>query len=564
MIANIQIKNFAIVDQLSLDLQTGMTVLTGETGAGKSILLDALNLALGDRADSGNIRHGAERAEISVLFQVEPDSLALSWLQEQSLDEDDECLIRRVISREGRSRGFINGSPVPMQSLKTLGEMLVDIHGQHEHQSLLKRDIQRQLLDDYAGNQSLLNQLSNCYRLWRQKQDELASLKQNASDRQARIELLQYQVTELDKLALLPDELTSLTDEQQKLANADHLRNTTQQNLHELYESEQGNLHQSLSHIIRSLEELQTIDPALKDVIDMLHTAAIQVQESGSDLRNYLDNIELDPEKLAWVEDRLGWVHELSRKHQIEPGALSEHHQQLLNELGNLKQDDQNLDSLDAELSELASQYQTLASNLGKQRSKAAKKLNKTVTTIIRELGMPSTEFEIQLISTNAAHPSINGNEEIEFMICPNPGQPAKPLRKIASGGELSRISLAIQTVLANTTHIPTLIYDEVDAGIGGPTAEVVGKNLRTLGSNHQILCVTHLAQVASQAHQHLKVSKTLDKKSTSSAVTTLNPEQRIEETARMLGGLDLTEQSLSHAREMIEHAQESKKRKQA
>jgi len=564
MIANIQIKNFAIVENLSLDLQTGMTVLTGETGAGKSILLDALNLALGDRADSDNIRHGADRAEICVLFQIEAGSAALQWLQEQSLDENDECLIRRVVNREGRSRGFINGSPVPMQSLRVLGEMLVDIHGQHEHQSLLKRDIQRQLLDDYAGNQSLLNQLGNCYRLWRQKQDELATLKQNASDREARVELLQYQVSELDKLELQQNELSSLTDEQQKLANADHLRNTAQQNLHELYEAEQGNLHHSLSQIIRSLDELQSIDPALKDVINMLHTAAIQIQESGTDLRNYLDNIELDPERLAWVEERLGLVHELSRKHQIEPDALSEHHQQLILELSNLKQDDQNLDSLENELTELLTQYQTLASKLSKQRNKAANNLNKTVTTIIRELGMPSTEFEIQLSTNDATQLSGNGNEQIEFMICPNPGQPAKPLRKIASGGELSRISLAIQTVLANTTHIPTLIYDEVDAGIGGPTAEVVGKNLRTLGENHQILCVTHLAQVASQAHQHLKVSKAHYKKSTSSAVAGLDSEQRIEETARMLGGLDLTEQSLSHAREMIERAQENKARKQA
>ena len=560
MLNHISIRHFAIVEELSLDLQSGMTVLTGETGAGKSILLDALNLALGDRADINNIRHGEDRAEISVQFTINKDSAAYQWLNEQALDQEDDCLIRRVISREGRSRGFINGSPVPMQSLKELGEMLVDIHGQHEHQSLLKRDIQRQLLDECAGNQSLLLDVQKHYRLWRQKNQQLDELQQSASDRQARIELLSYQLKELDSLNLSDNELQELPEEQMRLANAEKLRNTVQLCLHDLYESDSNNTHQQLSNSIRSLQELVDFDPGLQDIIDMLNNAAIQIQESSDDMRNYMDGIEQDPQRLTIVDERLGLIHDLSRKHQIKPEEIPALHQQLEQEFKQLKSSDQDLSDLEKELTAIMQQYQTLAKQLSKQRAKAATKLNKSVTEIIRELGMPSIEFEVLLESTENELPSISGFETVEFMISPNPGQPQKPLRKIASGGELSRISLAIQTVLADSTHIATLIYDEVDAGIGGPTAEVVGKKLRLLGQNRQVMSVTHLAQVAAQAHHHMKVSKQSDKKSTTSSIELLESKARIEETARMLGGIELTEQSLSHAKEMIDSAQAKKK----
>jgi DNA repair protein RecN (Recombination protein N) len=561
MLNHITIRNFAIVDELSLDLQPAMSVLTGETGAGKSILLDALNLALGDRADSGNIRHDAERAEISVLFTVDDNSPAHQWLTEQALDQDNECLIRRVINREGRSKGFINGSPVPMQSLKDIGEMLVDIHGQHEHQSLLKRDIQRQLLDDYADNQAILQAIKNMHREWQQKYDALALLKKSANDRQSRLELLQYQVEELEKLELQDTELRELPEEQARLANAEKLRSTVQSSLYELYDAEQSSTHQSLSQITRSLEALLDYDPKLKNIVAMLENAAIQIQEASADLRTYVENIELDPERLAWIEERIGVIHELSRKHHIAPEALPDLHNELAAELDNLSNADQNLETLEQELQALEQQYHTLAKQLGDKRSKAAKKLDKSVTDTIRELGMPSISFTIQLIRSEEENISIHGNEKIEFMISPNPGQPQKPLRKIASGGELSRISLAIQTVLADSTHIPTLIYDEVDSGIGGPTAEVVGKKLRSLGDKRQVLCVTHLAQVASQAHHHLLVSKQVSKNTTTSRVQKLDQTQRVDETARMLGGIEITEQSLLHAREMIERGQLVKKK---
>ncbi|HEC29655.1 MAG TPA: DNA repair protein RecN [Gammaproteobacteria bacterium] len=561
MLTHIHIRDFAIVEELSLDFQDGMSVLTGETGAGKSILLDALNLALGDRADTGNIRYGADRAEISVTFLIDKNSSAMNWLNEQSLDQGDECLIRRVISNEGRSKGFINGCPAPMQSLRELGEILVDIHGQHEHQSLLKTDIQRQLLDEYAGSQGILQELKNLYRLWSAKTGQLDSLKQTASDRQSRMDLLNYQVGELDKLALEESELPELAEEQGRLANAERLRSTAMQYLYELYESEQNSVHQSLSHAIRSLEEISALDPTLKNIVEMLNSAAVQIQESSSELQNYIDNIALDPDRLDQVDERLGLIHDLSRKHNVIPEQLSNLHQNLENELTILGQANDDLGSLAKELEELALQYQARATQLTKLRQKAAAVLNKTVTETIRKLGMPSIEFEIAFNHTDSAKPGINGNEAIEFMISPNPGQPQKPLRKIASGGELSRISLAIQTILADSTHIPTLIYDEVDTGIGGPTAEVVGKKLRHLGNNRQVLCVTHLAQVAAQAHQHLMVSKQSDQQSTTSTVTILSGEQRIEETARMLGGLDITEQGLSHAKEMIEHAQKEQKK---
>jgi len=565
MLNHIQIRNFAIVDELSIDFSDGMSVLTGETGAGKSILLDALNLCLGDRADSNTIRHGTERAEISATFSVTPDSPAYNWLHEQEIDQDEECLIRRVISREGRSRGFINGSPVPMQSLKELGEMLVDIHGQHEHQSLLKRNIQRQLLDDYAGNQGLLDDLQKHFRLWRKKNDQLNELKQTASERQSRLELLNYQVEELNKTDCQASEFSELSEQQGKLANSEKLRSTIQHCLHDLYENEQANTHQSLGQSIRMLEEVVSFDPALQNQVEMLNNAAIQIQESGNDLRHYLDNIEIDPEQLSQVEERLSVLLDLARKHQVKPEQIPELHRQLQDELNNINQADQNLGDLEQELVQLEKQYHVIAKKLSDKRSKAATKLNKKVTDTIRELGMPSIEFTINLVQAEHKELNANGFETIEFMISPNPGQPQQALRKIASGGELSRISLAIQTVLADSTHIPTLIYDEVDAGIGGPTAEVVGRKLRLLGDKSQVLCVTHLAQVASQAHHHLHVSKQIASNTTSSSVRQLDDDERVTETARMLGGIDITDQSLSHAKEMIATAQSGKKkRKQA
>lgn len=561
MLKTITIRNFAIVDELSVTLDDGMTVLTGETGAGKSILLDALNLALGDRADNDSIRHGCERAEVTVEFELEKHSPALNWLQEQSMDDDTGCLIRRIMSREGRSKGFINGSPVPMQSLKELGEMLVDIHGQHEHQSLLKRDVQRQLLDDYADNAAHLKKLQTAYKQWHTLQNRLQQLQTSYEERQARRELLNYQVEELQNLDLQSDEMAQLPEELTRLANAEKLRQTIQTSVNELYDADHS-MYQQLGTHSRELDALLEFDPNLKSNIDMLNEASIQIQEACQDLRHYADTIEPDPQRLSEIEERLGMIHELARKHHVSPEALPELGRELADELQQLGDDEQNLESLQTELDDTYADYQKIANTLSKRRATAAAQLNKQVTATIKELGMPSISFEIQLQPAKDREMTPYGQESIEFMISPNPGQPLKPLRKIASGGELSRISLAIQTVLADSTHIPTLIYDEVDAGIGGPTAEVVGRKLRTLGENRQVLCVTHLAQVASQAHHHLKVYKHALKDRTTSSVQALDTEQRVEETARMLGGIEITRQSLSHAKEMINQVATKKKGK--
>lgn len=561
MLKTITIRNFAIVDELSVTLDDGMTVLTGETGAGKSILLDALNLALGDRADNDSIRHGCERAEVTVEFELEKHSPALNWLQEQSMDDDTGCLIRRIMSREGRSKGFINGSPVPMQSLKELGEMLVDIHGQHEHQSLLKRDVQRQLLDDYADNAAHLKKLQTAYKQWHTLQNRLQQLQTSYEERQARRELLNYQVEELQNLDLQSDEMAQLPEELTRLANAEKLRQTIQTSVNELYDADHS-MYQQLGTHSRELDALLEFDPNLKSNIDMLNEASIQIQEACQDLRHYADTIEPDPQRLSEIEERLGMIHELARKHHVSPEALPELGRELADELQQLGDDEQNLESLQTELEDTYADYQKIANTLSKRRATAAAQLNKQVTATIKELGMPSISFEIQLQPAKDKEMTPYGQESIEFMISPNPGQPLKPLRKIASGGELSRISLAIQTVLADSTHIPTLIYDEVDAGIGGPTAEVVGRKLRTLGENRQVLCVTHLAQVASQAHHHLKVYKHALKDRTTSSVQALDTEQRVEETARMLGGIEITRQSLSHAKEMINQVATKKKGK--
>ena len=561
MLKSITIRNFAIVDELSVTLDNGMTVLTGETGAGKSILLDALNLALGDRADSDSIRHGCERAEVTVEFDLEKHSPALSWLHEQSMDDDVSCMIRRIMSREGRSKGFINGSPVPMQSLKELGEMLVDIHGQHEHQSLLKRHVQRQLLDDYAGNSERLKKLSATYKQWHKLHDQLQQLQTSVDERLARRELLHYQVEELQNLDLQADELTHLPEELSRLANAEKLRQVTQASVNDLYDGDQSTYQQLGTHC-RELDSLLEFDQNLKSSIDLLNEASIQIQEACQDLRHYIDTIDPDPQRLAEIEERLGLIHELARKHHVKPEALADLTNELANELEQLGDDEQNLEALQTELSATFSDYQKIAKALSKQRASAASKLNKQVTETIRELGMPSISFEIQLQPINTEEMTPYGLETIEFMISPNPGQPLKPMRKIASGGELSRISLAIQTVLADSTYIPTLIYDEVDAGIGGPTAEVVGRKLRSLGDNRQVLCVTHLAQVASQAHNHYKVFKHTQKDHTNSSIQILDMEQRVEETARMLGGIEITRQSLSHAKEMINQVSVKKQTK--
>lgn len=554
MLRNIHIRHLAVVDELNLDLQPAMTVLTGETGAGKSILIDALSLALGDRADSGVIRAGQARAEISADFDLSGLIHISDWLGKQELDDDGQCLIRRTINRDGPSRGYINGRPVPMQSLRELGEMLVDIHGQHAHQSLLRRDAQRQALDACAGHQKLLDNVAGYYQQWRTLREQLDQLTASRAQREDRLELLRYQVQELQELALNDDELTALEEEHDRLANLNQLRAGSQQVLQLLIENEDSALADALERAAGELERLQGFDARLGNIMQTVRDAAIQTSEAGHELRDYLEGLSLDPERLQEIDQRLGLIHDLSRKHQLSAQELPALQQQLEDELATLEDADVALDATARELAVIETAYRQAADKLRISRRRAAKKLAKAVSDNMHRLGMKGGRFEIALEAQE--NYSANGLERVEFLVSANPGQPPQPLAKVASGGELARISLAIQVITVGTGSIPTLIFDEVDVGIGGGIAEIVGRLLRDLGHERQVLCVTHQPQVASLAHQHLQVHKQSSKKTTATVVIPLGAGERVAEIARMLGGLEITQQTLSHAREMIERGQ--------
>lgn len=555
MLTHIAIRDFAIIDALELDLGTGMSVLTGETGAGKSILVDALGMVLGDRADAGVVRQGAERADITAEFDLRdaPDSAA--WLEEHELGAGGECILRRIIGADGRSRGQINGRSVPMQMLKELGEQLVDIHGQHEHQSLLRRDTQMQLLDGYGQHDVLLTETAQLFREWKTAHEQLERLHNAASDRDARLEMLRYQVNELEALKLAPDELPALDEEHKRLANGGRLADGAQSALTALYENDDGSAYLLVSHAARELEKLAALDPRLGSVTEILANAQAQLSEAGDALRRYLADMDMDPQRLQWVEDRLGVLHELARKHHIEPQALLPHLQSLNETLQQLERAEITLQELDERVRTLHDAYRKVAASLHTQRVKTATDLGRKVTAVMQELGMPGGKFAVEVNAFEQERFSATGMDSIEFMVTANKGQPLKPLAKVASGGELSRISLAIQVIAAQATAIPSLIFDEVDAGIGGGVAEIVGRRLRALGERRQVLCVTHLPQVASQAHQHLRVSKETQAKTTLTRIDVLDRKLQVEELARMLGGIEITETTRKHAREMLARA---------
>lgn len=555
MLNHIHIRDFAIIDELDLDLHTGMSVLTGETGAGKSILIDALGLALGDRADADVVRQGCKRAEIIANFELADLPEAQAWLDENELDDDSQCLIRRTIATEGRSRGYINGTPVPIQSLRALGEMLVDIHGQHEHQSLMRVHAQRELLDDYAQHGNLLKQLAGAYKTWREANDEYERLRRAASDRDTRLDFLRYQVQELETLAPQEDEHAKLEQEHVRLANVSRLQDTAHRHIEALDDNEQISATALLSRAVSELDGLREMDGRLGDIADSLNSALTNVEDASKELRHYLDRLDADPARLSEIDSRLGSFLDLARKHHVKPGELLHQLDELSNELDSLQHAETRLEGLQAEIGKHFAAYSQLADKLGKSRRKHARTLAKQVTGHMQELGMPGGHFDIVLHARDQAVPSAEGMEKVEFIVSANPGQALKPLNKVASGGELSRISLAIQVVLANNVRIPTLIFDEVDVGIGGGVAEIVGNRLRSLADNRQVLCVTHLPQVASQAHHHLQVSKTRGKAQTGTHIQALDETARGQEIARMLGGVEITEQTLAHAKEMLSRA---------
>ncbi|MDE2234116.1 MAG: DNA repair protein RecN [Gammaproteobacteria bacterium] len=554
MLTHIAVRDFAIIDTLELDLTSGMSVLTGETGAGKSILVDALGLVLGDRADAGVVRHGTERAEITAEFDIRSLRSAQQWLESNELTADNECILRRIIGHDGRSRGLINGRSVPMQLLKELGEQLVDIHGQHEHQSLLRPASQLALLDGFGNHGSLLEETASLYSKWKSTNERLAALQAAASHREQQLELLRHQAGELEALGLSPGEISSLDEEHRRLANGGRLMQGAQAALDGLYENEENSAYRIFHQALNNLETLRALDPRLQEITATLNSAEIQLSDACEALRRYLHASETDPERLNWVENRLGAIHDVARKHHVEPQHLPELLARLRMELENLENAGVALQELETQLHSLRDAYRRHSQRLSNQRRQAAAELGKKVSLAMRELGMPGGRFAIE-IHSEAERFSTCGIDQAEFQVSANQGQPLKTMAKVASGGELSRIALAIQVVAAQASMIPTMIFDEVDAGIGGGVAEIVGRRLRSLGNKRQVLCVTHLPQVASQAHQHYRVVKSSHGQNVQTALESLDKKSRIEELARMLGGVEITETTRKHAQEMIARA---------
>ncbi|GAA0843992.1 DNA repair protein RecN [Marinobacter szutsaonensis] len=555
MLTQLTVSNYAIAERVELQFNKGMTALTGETGAGKSIVLDALGLAMGGRADAGAVRHGAKRADITATFDVSDIPEAVEWLDQHELDDDNDCILRRVISKDGRSRAYINGQPCPLAHLKELGGLLMDIHSQHQHQSLLRKETHRKLLDEFAGIETLAAESRAAWKAWHQTRQRLTERQQNADEAEARLQLLRYQVEELDRLALEDGEQEALEQEQAQLSQADSVLHSSHQAAL-LCTEEETSASDLIRQALQQLEQLPVEVPALADTIQMLNEAQIQVSEAGDNLRRFVEDYEADPARLAEVEERLSAIYQMARKHRITPEELPELHERLSNELAELDGGEGSLEQLEAELEKQRASFDELAGQLTEARQKAAVELDQRIAEELAQLSMPSVQFVTHLNRNSDEQPAPHGMEDIEFLVSANPGQPARSLAKVASGGELSRISLAIQVVVAQTSTTPTLVFDEVDVGIGGGTAEVVGKLLRSLGSNGQVLCVTHLPQVAAQCHQHLFVSKFTEKDATFSKIEALDDKGRISEVARMLGGVDMTEQTIAHAREMFSKGQ--------
>ncbi|MBH9298383.1 DNA repair protein RecN [Pseudomonas aeruginosa] len=552
MLVHLSVHNYAIVEHLDLELATGMSVITGETGAGKSIMLDALGLTLGERADSGAVRPGADKADILASFDVSAIAEARDWLAARDLEQDGPCILRRVITAEGRSRAYINGTPCPLGDLKSLGELLIDIHSQHEHQSLLKSETHRRLLDEYAGCQELARQVQLAAQRWKQTSQELERLSRSGDEQRARHQLLSYQLEELENLSLGENELESLEQEQKTLSNAESLLAACRQVVEMCSESDAGNVLSALNASLNRLTSVSGQPAALGEAVNLLSSAQIQVEEAIGELNRFVDHFDADPNRQQQVEERLDVIYSLARKHRVQPAELADLQQRLFDELEALNADDEAVGRLGDELAAYARHYQEKADELSRLRQAAAAPLAASVEQEMQRLGMPGGRFAIVLHPGDSAEPQANGLESVEFLVSANPGQPLKGLAKVASGGELSRISLAIQVITAQTSRIPTLVFDEGDVGIGGPTAEVVGQLLRRLGERGQVLTVTHLPQVAAQGHQHLFVHKERGSSETRTAVATLNKAQRIEEIARMLGGVDLTKESLAHAKKLV------------
>ncbi|PSW60734.1 DNA repair protein RecN [Photobacterium leiognathi subsp. mandapamensis] len=552
MLAHMTISNFAIVKTLQFELKPGMTTITGETGAGKSIAIDALGLCLGDRAEASMVRPNEDKAEISAAFSLANNQAARRWLEDNDLMDGEECILRRVITKEGRSRGFINGSPVPASQQKALGQLLINIHGQHAHQQLMRPDYQQQMLDQYAGHHMLLDKTRGTYQRWRQAHNELKRLTQSREENEAQKQLLQYQVKELDELALGEEEFTEIEEEHKRLSNSGELAVASQTALSALYDGDDGNALQLLQMACQQVCNLGEYDNNLNAIPQMLEEAIIQVQEASQELRSYLDNLDMDPHRLIYLEERLSKIMSMARKHYVMPNELYQKHQDLLKELENLDCSDERLEEMTENVEALRQKCLLAAEKLSKSRQRYAKELDQKISESMHTLSMEHGEFSINITSDPDRMLSPIGYDSINFLVSTNPGQPLQPLGKVASGGELSRISLAIQVITAQKVETPSLIFDEVDVGISGPTAAIVGKMLRTLGESTQVMCVTHLPQVAGCGHQQMFVAKKTSEGQTETNMRPLTEDDRVAELARLLGGSEITERTLANAKELL------------
>ncbi|TJY55793.1 DNA repair protein RecN [Sinimarinibacterium sp. CAU 1509] len=557
MLKNLTITNLAVIDSLSLEWDAGFSVLTGETGAGKSILVDAIGLIIGTRADAQLVRAGQERAEVSAAFELEPASAATGWLEEQALldpEQPDELLIRRIVQANGRTRAFVNGSAVTTAQLRELGELLIEIFGQSESQTLLRSEIQRELLDVSGNHAQLLAAVADAHAQVAAIDNQIEQLRQQAGRDPSQLDYLRYQVSELRALKLADDELDQLNQEHKSLANAGQLLRDGGR-VQELLYSGDDSVYDRLSECLSTLQQLAPLHQGFDELANVIATAQAQVQDAADGARQLLDHLDLDPERLYQIEQRLGAIHDLARKHRVRPDALLAHISALGQELDSIENGAEQLQALQQQRDAAERHYRSAAAALSATRHKSAQRHAKEVTAIVRQLGMPNAQFQIAVDSNPQGPLRVHGSDDIRFDFSANPGQPLRPLAKVASGGELSRVSLALSVAGQHRGGTPTMIFDEVDAGIGGAVAEIVGQKLRALGSDRQVLSVTHLAQVAAQGHQHYQIRKQVRGGNTFTQVVRLDDEQRIEELARMQGGVEISSAALAHARDLLERA---------
>lgn len=552
MLTNLQIENFTIVESLNIDFSRGLIALTGETGAGKSILLDALGILLGQKSPGDVIRPNAKQCQLIAEFDISTNPSVKTWLDEQSLDNEGEIIIRRVLSEKGRSKSFINGILFPITKIKEIGEALLHIHGQHQQHHLLKSETQLEQLDAYANLEQALLVIKACFNRYQETKKALETLEKSLEHVDKK-ELLRYQLDELNDLALSDNEVENLMEEHKTYHQASEIKNLSAGILSQLDDSNESTL---LSQLQTLFALVETLPEKASNIKSLISSALISCEEAKEELQNFFEDLSISPEKAAICEKRLDSIHQIARKHQVQASHLFNHHQQLLSAWQKIENADESLNALKENLKANIAAYQKDANHLSDKRQKAAHSLEKALTKSIRQLGIPQANLAIEINQKETISPK--GQDMVNFLVAPNPGLEAKPLAKIASGGELSRISLAIQVLTAEKKTYPTLIFDEVDTGIGGKTAANVGALLRKLGKHTQVFCITHQAQVAAFAHKHYKVSKSIKKGQTFSQIAPLNEAEKIQEIARMMGGLTLTEQTLLHAKELVLSAEEA------